>query len=264
MTCGFKLCTGTKSYLIKRVVRHLAVIGGRAHLDGITFATNTHVVRGRLTQGNISINVRKLPGIWIFNRMDKVPFLRGVSRLAKLNLKLFLGILLFLAIPWDWIFPPSETVISASFWPALVIYGVVLIAMVFLLKRLWQFHGAEHKAFNIYTSGAELSLSAVREASRLSQRCGTNLVVILFPILLVLTLLTYQMPLYILVVSIAIGYEIFNWSSRNQRLKRAFQIAGFVQKYIVTAEPTEEQMQVAIATLSRAIECEENVVVIKS
>ncbi|MDR3599712.1 MAG: DUF1385 domain-containing protein [Desulfosporosinus sp.] len=242
----------------------MAVIGGRAHLDGITFATNTHIVRGRLSQGKISIKVRRLPGIRIFNVMDKVPFLRGVSRLAKLNLKMFIGMIFLLVIPWEWVFPPTanEMVVSESIWPVLAIYAFVLMALVFLLKRLWQFHGAEHKAFNIYTSGADLSLSAVREASRVSERCGTNLVVLLLPILIVLSLLTYQMPLLILVVSLSIGYEIFNWSSRNQRLKQAFLIAGFIQKYIVTAEPTEEQLRVAIATLARAIESEERMVLV--
>ena len=240
----------------------MAVIGGRAHINGISFATNSHVVRGRLANGNISINVTRLPGIRIFNLMDKVPFLRGVSKLAKLNFKLLLGMILFLAIPWDWIFPPNDLAVSGSVWPVLAIYGVVLIALVFLLKRLWQFHGAEHKAFNIYSSGADLSLSAVKEASRISARCGTNLVVILLPILILLSSVADQMPLLILVASISIGYEVFNWSSRRNGLNRAFLIAGFIQKHIVTAEPTEEQMRVAIATLSKAIECEEKMVVV--
>jgi len=231
----------------------LAVIGGRAHINGVTFATNTHVVRGKLSQGKLSIKVRRLPGIWIFKVMDRVPLLRGVSKLAKLNLKLFLVIILFLAIPWDWVFPSNDIVISESVWPTLALVGFVIL-LVFTLKRLWQFHGAEHKAFNIYTSGADLSLNAVRNASRVSERCGTNLAVILLPIVFLLSSVT--IPLFIFIVALSIGYEIFNWGSRNKRLKPAFLIAGFIQKYIVTAEPTEDQLQLAIATLSRAIECE--------
>lgn len=232
----------------------MAVIGGRAHINGITFATNTHVVRGRLSQGNITINVRRLPCIQIFKAMDKIPFLRGVSKLAKLNLKLFIGVIIFLAIPWDLLFPSNDTVASQTYGSVLTTCGFILI-LIFLLKRLWQFHGAEHKAFNVYTSGDDLSLRAVKDASRVSERCGTNLVVILFPIMFLLSYVT--IPLFIFVVTLSIGYEIFNWSSRRQRLKPAFQIAGFIQKYIVTAEPTEEQIRLAIATLSRAIECED-------
>lgn len=232
----------------------MAVIGGRAHLNGITFVTNTHIVRGRMSQGTLSINERRLPGIRILNLMDKVPFLRGVSKLAKLNHKLFLASILILAIPWDWILPNDNLVVSESVWLDLAIYGLVLIILVVLLKRLWQFHGAEHKAFNIYMSGGDLSLSAVREASRVSERCGTNLAVIAFPIVILLSYIT--MPVLILVVALPIGYEIFNWSSRSNRLKPVFMIASFIQQYIVTAEPTEEQIQLATATLSRAIECD--------
>lgn len=231
----------------------MAVIGGRAHINGITFATNTHVVRGKLIQGDLSIKVQRLPGIRVFNLMDKVPLLRGVSKLAKLNLKMFLVIVLFLAIPWDWVSPSNDMVVSESIWPMFALCGFVVI-LVFILKQLWQFHGAEHKAFNIYTSGSDLSLSAVRDASRVSERCGTNLAVILLPIVFLLSSVT--IPFFTYVVACSIGYEIFNWSSRHKRLKPAFLIAGFIQKYIVTAEPTEDQLRLAVATLSKAIECD--------
>lgn len=184
--------------------------------------------------------------------MDKVPLLRGISKLAKLNLKMFLFMVLLLTIPWDWIFP-SAIVISESVWPMLFLGGFVII-LILSLKLLWQFHGAEHKVFNIYTSGVDLSLSTAREASRVSDRCGTNLAVILFPIVFLLSYVT--IPLYIYVAALVIGYEIFNWSSRSQRLNPALIIAKYIQKYIVTSEPTEDQLQLAIATLSRALEFE--------
>ncbi|WP_407312662.1 DUF1385 domain-containing protein [Desulfosporosinus sp. SB140] len=233
-------------------VRYLTVIGGRAHLNGITFATDTHVIRGRLSQGNISISVRRLPGMRVFDLMDKVPFLRGVSKLIKLNLKLFLAIILFLAIPWEWALPANELMGFDSVWIDLAIYGFVLFMLVVLLKRLWQFHGAEHKAYNIYTSGADLSLSAVREASRISERCGTNIAVIAIPIVILFSFVT--MPLLLMIAVLGISYEIYNWSSCRYRLKTAFLIAGLIQKYIVTAEPTEEQIRLATETLSKALE----------
>jgi len=235
-------------------VKCLAVIGGRAHLNGITFVTNTHIVRGKISNGTLAINERRLPGVQIFNLMDKVPFLRGFSKLAKLNHKLFLASILILAIPWDWTLPSDNRIGSESIGLELAIYSLILIILVVLLKQLWQFHGAEHKVFNVYMSGGDLSLSAVREASRVSERCGTNLAVIAFPIVILLSYVT--MPVLILVVALPIGYEIFNWGSRSNRLKPAFLIASFIQRYIVTAEPTEEQIQLATATLSRAIECD--------
>lgn len=228
------------------------VIGGRAHINGVTFVTNTHIVRGKLSKGNMTIRVRRLPGTYILNLMDNVPFLRGISKLAKLNLKLFLGIILFLLIPWDWIFP-SGSMGSEPLWADLSIYGIILLTMVVLFRQLWQFHGAEHKAFNIYTSGTDLTLSTVRQASRISERCGTNLAVIAIPITILLSFVAE--PLLLVLTILPISYEIFNWSSRRKyRLKPAFFVARFIQQYLVTAEPNEEQLQLATATLLKAIE----------
>ncbi|HEY8910265.1 MAG TPA: DUF1385 domain-containing protein [Desulfosporosinus sp.] len=232
----------------------MAIIGGRAHLNGITFVNNTHIVRGKIVHGRLSIHEHRLPGLRVFNLMDKIPFLRGVSKVAKLNHKLFLASILILIIPWDWLLPSDNLVVSESVWLELAFYGSVLMILVVLLKRLWQFHGAEHKAFNVYMSGGDLSLGAVREASRVSERCGTNLAVIALPIVVLLSLVT--MPMLILVVALPIGFEIFNWSSRSNRLKPAFMMASFIQQHIVTAEPTEQQIQLATATLARAIECD--------
>ena len=231
----------------------LAVIGGRAHINGITFVTNTHIVRGKLAHGTVSINIRRLPWQWVFNQMDKVPFLRGVARLIKLlNHKLLLASIFLLAIPWDRIFPYNKLVVTESVVLELAFYGFPLILSVVLLKRLWQFHGAEHKVLNSYMKGGDLSLSAVRKASRVSERCGTNVIVIAFPFII---LLYYVMiPGIILVVALLLGFKVIKWRPRNNWLKPATWLASFIQKYIVTAEPTDAQIELAIATLSRAIE----------
>lgn len=236
----------------------MPVIGGRAHINGITFATSTHVIRGKMCHGELTINVQCLPNNKILKTMDKIPFVRGISKLAKINLKIFFFIVVFLAMPWDWLFPSQVTEATVSIGAVLATYAFILMALIFFLKRLWQYHGAEHKAFNVYTQEIEFTLSSVKEANRVSERCGTNLVVILLPLMYLLSFFLAQFPLLLYLVSLSIGYEIFNWSSRHQRLKPVFIIAGFIQKYIVTAEPTEEQLKLAIATLSKAIEYEEN------
>ena len=234
-------------------VNRLAVIGGRAHINGITFATGTSLVRGKLKDGEITFRVLRLPEYRIIERMDKVPFLRGISKLAKLNLKFFLFILVLLALPWDWIFPSSGSEATLPLWFVLGIYGLMLLILKLILKRLWQFHGAEHKAFNVYTSGRELSEELVQQANRVSERCGTNLVVILLPLMLLLSLLI-QIPLFTYLLSLSLGYEIFDWAAKRQRLRPVFVIAGYIQQYFVTAEPSAEQIRLAIATLTEAMQ----------
>ncbi|KLU65566.1 hypothetical protein DEAC_c27030 [Desulfosporosinus acididurans] len=230
----------------------MGVIGGRAHLNGITFATNTHVVRGRLSKGMISIRVRRVPGIRIFMLMDKVPFLRGISSLLKLDIKLFLGVILFLTIPWDWFFPVTNFLDFDSTWKSIAAYCIVFLILMVSLRRMWQFHGAEHKAYNIYVSCGELSLKSVRGASRISEHCGTNLAVLAIPIAILLSFTNLALPL--IMIALAISYEIYNRSFRKFRLRPVKFVAGMIQKYIVTVEPTDEQILLATATLTKAIE----------
>jgi len=70
--------------------------------------------------------------------------------------------------------------------------------------------------------------------------------------------LTIQV-LLILVVALTIGYGIIYRISGTNWFKLAFLIGSFIQKYIVTSEPTEEQIQLAYATISRAIECDRKI-----
>ncbi|MDR3601838.1 MAG: DUF1385 domain-containing protein [Desulfosporosinus sp.] len=93
--------------------------------------------------------------------------------MAKINWNLFLVIILLLAIPWNWFFPANQANTTISAWSLVAEYGVVLIISIFLFKRLWQFHEAEHKTFNIYTSGGQLLLESVQAADRVCGRCGT-------------------------------------------------------------------------------------------
>lgn len=235
----------------------MAVLGGRAHINGITFATSKYVVRGKLKNGVVKIHIRKLPENRLIEAMDRIPFVRGISKLVKLNGNLFLFIILLLAIPWGWFFPATHEDAAVSVWNVFAFYGTFLTASIFLFKRLWQFHGAEHKAFNVYTSGGQLVPSQVQAADRVSSRCGTNLVVIVLPIAFLLSYVLFQIPLLMYLVSMSVSYEIFNWSSQRNRLKVVFKIAAIIQKYIVTEEPNEEQIRVAIAALSKAIELDQ-------
>lgn len=81
---------------------------------------------------------------------------------------------------------------------------------------------------------------------------GLPLLPIAFPIIILLSYVT--MPVLLIVIALPLAYEIINWSSRNNRLKPVFSLASWIQKYIVTAEPTEEQILLATTTLSKAME----------
>ncbi len=107
---------------------------------------------------------------------------------------------------------------------------------------------------NTYIADKKLSLENIRQASRISPRCGTNLVVIIFLIQIITIRILHIyifIPLYIF-LSFAIAYEIFRW-----QLKPFVWLGSMVQKHIVTKKPHDYQLEIASMGLETLISLEE-------
>ena len=133
-------------------------------------------------------------------------------------------------------------------------------------KTVWRYHGAEHKAVNAYEAGADLSdPEAVMTYSRIHDRCGTNLVVIM-----VFLLMLGYLPLGGLAVAqvlggvyavlvIAVSFELFRLIVRwpRSRVSRVVLSGGKVlQRCVTTREPAGEHLELACAALRRVVELE--------
>ena len=154
-----------------------------------------------------------------------------------------------------------------------VLEGVVKI-IVFLLylwacarmkeiKRLFAYHGAEHKTIFCYEHGHELTVENVRKEGRLHPRCGTSFlfVVILISILLWCfihvsnTGLRMLVKLCLLPVIVAVTYELNRWVGRHDSLTISKILAwpGKQLQRITTNEPDDGMMEVAITALKLVI-----------
>jgi uncharacterized protein YqhQ len=133
-------------------------------------------------------------------------------------------------------------------------------------KAVWRYHGAEHKAVNAYEAGANLrDPEAVMTYSRIHDRCGTNLVVIV-----VLLLILGYLPLEGLaagevlgsiyaVLVIAVSLELFRLIGRRPKLlvsRVALSGGRALQRCLTTREPAREHLELACAALRRVIELE--------
>ncbi len=133
-------------------------------------------------------------------------------------------------------------------------------------KTVWRYHGAEHKAVNAYEAGADLSdPGAVMAYSRIHDRCGTNLVVIFFLLLMLGYLLLGGLAgnvvlggLYA-ILAICVSFEIFRLIGRRpkSRASRAALAGGrALQRCLTTREPGREHLELACAALRQVIELE--------
>lgn len=169
--------------------------------------------------------------------------------------------------PWF----PGKTVqifIETGFKLVLLLAYLQFIAMTPIIKRVFQYHGAEHKVINCYEAGMELTVENVQKQSRLHYRCGSSF--ILFTVFV--GMFTYFFvpvdPLWLRLVSrillipvvIGISFEVLQATNsvRNIPVLRYLGYPGLWLQLLTTKEPKDHMVEVAIASFNKLHEVEKN------
>lgn len=130
------------------------------------------------------------------------------------------------------------------------------------IKRVFMYHGAEHKTIACYEAGEELTVENVKKHTRFHPRCGTSFI---FITLIVSILVMCIVPIYqvvprmivsilLLPVVVGISYEFIRIAGRsNNWLTRALSWPGLQIQRITTREPDASQIECAIAALKPCI-----------
>ena len=146
---------------------------------------------------------------------------------------------------------------------------ISLISLIPDIRRVYQYHGAEHKTIAAYENGDPLEPEAVDRYSTLHVRCGTNfLFIVLFLTILVGLALDFLLPhvvllrvaARILVIPLlaAFGYEIIRAASRDEHslVFRVASLPGLALQRITTRAPDRDQIEVAIRAMETVIAAE--------
>ena len=135
------------------------------------------------------------------------------------------------------------------------------------IRRVFEYHGAEHKAIAAYEAGVPLTVENARPYSRIHPRCGTSflLAVIALSILL-FSLIPGAWPLWakglarivLLPVIAGLGYEFIKYSAkkRGNPVVKALMQPGLWLQRLTTREPSDDQIEVAIRSLGEALSME--------
>jgi uncharacterized protein YqhQ len=137
------------------------------------------------------------------------------------------------------------------------------------LRRVFEYHGAEHKTISCYEAEDELTPARAKLYSRLHPRCGTSFLLIVM-VLAIFVFAPIGLPAwYWLVLSRIVGipviaglsYEVIKWAGKNRRKRwvRAVMWPGLMLQNLTTREPDEEQLAVAIASLGAVLAREDPV-----
>ena len=278
--------------------------GGQAVIEGVMIRGRTALVTAvRRPNGEIATNTKPLPTVEK-SRARRIPFVRGVvvlfeSLILGLNTLMYsanvaleeeeeqlsnkallgmIGIGVILVIGVFFIAPLFLTKLANSVLPNSVSFalveGVIRLAIFIAylkviglmpdVKRVFTYHGAEHKTVNAFEAGVPLEPEAIKSYSRAHVRCGTSflffvLVVAILVFSLVGRRVLWLMVLYRIIlipVIMGVGYEIIYFGARhvNNWIMKVVLAPGLWLQSLTTGEPDNKQLEVAIAAMNKAVE----------
>ena len=143
---------------------------------------------------------------------------------------------------------------------------LVLLSKIPDLRRVFEYHGAEHKVISCYEAGEELSPARAQRYSRLHPRCGTSFLLIVM-IMAIFVFAPVGLPAWwILVLTRILGvpliaglsFEVIKWAGRNRARGwvQAVMYPGLQLQRLTTREPDLDQLAVSIAALEAVLALE--------
>ena len=216
------------------------------------------------------------------NLMDVVAIISAV-----IGVLLAIGIFVFLPRFLTGLIGRVAPVINETHWAYYLLLGVfkllifiAYLALILFLKdirRLYMYHGAEHKTINAFEHGVELTPENVKKCSRIHDRCGTSfLFIVLFINIVVISAVNWAFYTYVLYVDnrilrfllnigiefvllpviAGVSYEILKFLAKfDNAFVNIFKAPGkLVQKVLTTREPTDDMIEVAIAAFNKVLE----------
>ena len=179
-----------------------------------------------------------------------------------------LAILLFMVLP-TLITGLIGGVFPLGRWPKVILEACIKLSIFVLylflcgrmpeIRRLFQYHGAEHKTIACYDAGQELTVENIRTHTRFHPRCGTSFLIL---VLLISIFLYSVLPwnnmalrvvykLLLLPVVMGISYELLKWCGRcDNLLTRIVRAPGLWVQRLTVFEPDDSMIQVAIAAVT--------------
>ena len=213
--------------------------------------------------------------IWLKEKFGKT--LLDFVMVIAMILGIALGVGLFFFLP---LFISSSLFDKAgqeTKWYATLIEGGIKIGIFILyiwavsfmkdIKRVFEYHGAEHKTIFCYEAGEELTPENVKKYTRFHPRCGTSFIFVILLLSILVSSVVYSIPvmksniilkfaskILTLPLTVGLGYEFIRFAGKHDNLfTRILSSPGLWMQRLTTKEPDESQIEVAIASLKCAL-----------
>lgn len=270
--------------------------GGQAVIEGVLMRGKSAVaMANRATNNEIIIHHEQLSGFYS-SKLTNIPFLRGLiglwdalglgiryltlsanvqtgedEKIEGPMLYLTMAVSMFFAIGLFFLAPALVSALIARFvemspWVGNLLEGVFRLVMLIVylwaigkmpdIKRVFMYHGAEHKTINAYEDGAELNVENVVSYSLQHPRCGTSFILTLVILSILLFSLFGPLPLHWRLVSrifmipilAGLAYEYIRWVSKHLEnpVIRLLIKPNLALQNMTTREPSKDMLEVSI------------------
>jgi uncharacterized protein YqhQ len=281
-------------------------MGGQAVVEGVMMrGAGTWAVAVRGPGGDIEVVTHDVPN-WS-ERWSKLPVVRGVAALAeslglgfkalawsaerqvpedeRISSKAMGWTMAVALIFFTGVFILLPTIVNKGVTSAFGVNGIwyhliegairlaifigylVLIAQLKDIKRVFEYHGAEHKVIAAYENGAELTPESAQEFSTEHVRCGTNFLLTVMLVTIVVYAFVGRPSLPYLILSrivlipvvAGLSYEVIRFAAKHmdRRWVRIAMRPGLALQRLTTRQPGLDQLEVAIASLKAAMTAEQ-------
>ena len=277
-------------------------VGGQAVIEGVMMRdANKTATAVRLPNGEIEVETHPVTSIRDRYPVLNLPLIRGSvimieslvigmralsfsaqaageeeEQMTKKEVAMTILFALVLASVLFIVIPTGAAHLAAAYTDDPIVFNLIeggIRLLVFLLyiwgisfmggiRRVFQYHGAEHKTIHCYEAGEALTVENVQKFPRLHPRCGTNFLLIVMVVAIVFHVffgwpdlwLRILSRLAVLPVVAGVSYEIIRFAGRSEnRIVRIMITPGLWLQYLTTRPPEGEMVEVAIESLKAVL-----------
>ena len=281
-------------------------VGGQAVIEGVMMRNASKTATAvRLPSGDIDVETRTVSSIRDRYPILNLPLVRGSvimvesliigmralsfsaqaageenEQMTKKEIAMTILFALVLASLLFIVIPTGAAHLAAAYTDDPIVFNLIeggIRLLVFLLyiwgisfmggiRRVFQYHGAEHKTIHCYEAGEALTVENVQKFPRLHPRCGTNFLLIVMVVAIVFHVffgwpdlwLRILSRLAILPVVAGVSYEIIRFAGRSENhLVHILITPGLWLQYLTTRPPADEMVEVAIESLKAVLPAED-------
>jgi uncharacterized protein YqhQ len=151
---------------------------------------------------------------------------------------------------------------------AFFVFYIIIISLLKDIRRIFQYHGAEHKTIAAFEHEEELVPEKIKKYTTMHMRCGTNFLLIVMIVAVFVFAILGKPPIYLRIISrillipviAGISYEFIRIAGKysDNKFVQVLFLPGLLLQKLTTREPDNKQIEVAVASFKKVLEAEKN------